>query len=256
MARDSDLLEKLFQQRTLRGLARATRDAVRMTPGILRHERHGTPLLHDRMGNVIHRAEEGADASCAGVGSIPAPYNADWAWRPELWCGPLAIPGISPVQNKAMLGREITVFHDCIRSEITLRQVRNRQDRDLAPYGLRMDVFHFDGSFLSLVFDLPNQATAGLKRTHVLRMAAIVESDEPTTLFARANVQHGPNTEQVVRELPLHAKDAMVEFDLAYTDLREDRVDRAWIDLIVEGPETNRITLRDLSISRRPRAAF
>ena len=44
-----------------------------------------------------------------------------------------------------MLGREATLFHDCTHSELTLRQLRNLREADLAPYGLRMDVFRFDG---------------------------------------------------------------------------------------------------------------
>ena len=41
--------------------------------------------------------------------------------------------------------------------ELTLRQIRNTRESDVAPFGLRMDVFRFDGSFLSLVIDLPEE---------------------------------------------------------------------------------------------------
>ena len=47
----------------------------------------------------------------------------------------------------------------------------------------------------------------------------------------------------------------MVEFDLAYSDLNEQRIEKAWIDLIFEGPEMNRVVLRDVNLSRAPRAA-
>ena len=46
----------------------------------------------------------------------------------------------------------------------------------------------------------------------------------------------------------------MVEFDLAYTKVNEKRVERLWVDLIFEGPEMNQIILRDVTLSRRPRA--
>ena len=61
-------------------------------------------------------------------------------------------------ETKTGFGDEVTVFHDCRISELTVRQVRNTREADLAPYGLRMDVFNFDGSFLSLVIDLPDGA--------------------------------------------------------------------------------------------------
>ena len=48
--------------------------------------------------------------------------------------------------------------------------------------------------------------------------------------------------------------ETVVEFDLAYTNLNEKRIERAWIDLIFEAPEMNQIILRDVTLSRRPRA--
>ncbi|GAA6180236.1 hypothetical protein NBRC116594_16740 [Shimia sp. NS0008-38b] len=155
-----------------------------------------------------------------------------------------------------MLGDEVTLFHDCRISELTLRQLRNRREKDLAPFGLRMDVFRFDGSFLSLVIDMPPEAVAGLRREHVVRMDTIVEMEKPLEIFARLNIRHGPNTEQIVRELPLKAEDIRVEFDLAYSNLNEKRVEKMWIDLIFEGPEMNQVVLRDVTFSRRPRAEF
>ena len=80
--------------------------------------------------------------------------------------------------------------------------------------------------------------------------------EKPLEIFARLNIKHGPNTEQIVRELPLHEEDIMVEFDLAYTKLNERRVERLWMDLIFEGPQMNQVILRDLTFSRRPRADF
>lgn len=109
---------------------------------------------------------------------------------------------------------------------------------------------------MSLVIDMPNGATDGLNRNHLLRMNCIVEMEKPLEIFARLNIKHGPNTEQIVRELPLQEADIMVEFDLAYSNLNEKRVEKAWIDLIFEGPEMNQVVLRDLTFSRRPRAAM
>jgi hypothetical protein len=56
-----------------------------------------------------------------------------------------------------------------------LRQLRNQREEDLAPYGMRMDVFKLDGSFLSLVIDLPSGAINGLTRNHLLRISSIIE---------------------------------------------------------------------------------
>ena len=126
----------------------------------------------------------------------------------------------------------------------------------MAPFGLRIDVFKFDGSFLSLVIDLPGSAVKDLRRNHILRMTAEVESEKQLEIFARLNIKNGPNVEQVVRELPMDSNDMTVEFDLTHTQISENRLERMWMDLIFEGPELNEINLRDITFSRRPRADF
>ena len=47
---------------------------------------------------------------------------------------------------------------------------------------------------------------------------------------------------------------ALAEFDLAYTKVNERRIEKAWLDLILEGPEMNRIAILDMVMSRAPRA--
>ncbi|QFT58445.1 hypothetical protein FIU94_06355 [Sulfitobacter sp. THAF37] len=244
---------KVFS-RNIQRWARAARMAGKTDLPQLRRQRNRARVLKFHLDKLIHTADERLALPMIGSTSFPKPHNADWAWRPELWRGPLPTPGLSSVQTKSQLGDEVTLFHDCAYSELTLRQMRNLREEDLAPYGLRLDVFRFDGSFLSLVIDLPDEGVLGLKRTHLLRMDAIVEMEKPLEIFARLNIRHGPNTEQIVRELPLNEEHHRVEFDLAYSNLNEKRVERAWIDVIFEGPQMNEVILRDLTFSRRPRA--
>ncbi|HBQ36996.1 MAG TPA: hypothetical protein DD729_09225, partial [Rhodobacteraceae bacterium] len=89
--------------------------------------------------------------------------------------------------SNAKIGSQATVFHDCKISELTLRQLRNQRKQDLAPFGLQMDVFKFDGSYLSLAIYLPDASVQGLKKTHLLRMDAIIEMEKPLEIFARLN---------------------------------------------------------------------
>lgn len=249
-----DFLAGTVFSRNIRRWARAARKARQTDLPVLRRQRNRARLLKSHLDQLIHVADERLSLPVVGSKSFPKPHNSDWAWRPSLWRGPLATPGISTVQTKSMLGDEVTLFHDCKFSELSLRQLRNLREQDLAAYGLRMDVFQFDGSFLSLVIDLPEEGVKGLKRNHLMRMDVIIEMETPIEIFARLNIKHGPNTEQIVRELPLYDDAIHVEFDLAYSNLNEKRVDRAWIDLIFEGPQMNQIILRDLTFSRRPRA--
>ena len=238
----------------LRRWRKAAEGAATAELSDLRTQRAAARRLKTQIDRLIHVADARLALPLIGNQSFPRPVDADWAWRPELWCGPLPVPGMSSVQSKSMLGKEATLFHDCAHSELTLRQLRNTREADLAAYGLRLDVFKFDGSYLSLAIDLPEEASRGLKRKHLIRIDTIVEMEKRLEIFARLNIKHGPNTEQVVRELPLHEDEIRVEFDLAYTKLNEKRVERMWLDLIFEGPQMNQIILRDLTFSRRKRA--
>ncbi|MCF2871735.1 DUF6478 family protein [Octadecabacter sp. G9-8] len=250
----SGLLEKVLLRRARAFWSRAAMSAGTTDLSLLRGQRNEARILRHKLDELTHQADSRLALPRIGSMSFPKPAGTDWSWRPQLWRGALPFKGLSAVESKTMLGDEVTIFHDCQISELTLRQLRNTREADLAPFGLRMDVFRFDGSFLSLVLNMPQSACDGLMRRHLVRMEAIVEVEKPLEIFARLNVRHGPNTEQIVRELPLSDDKIMVEFDLAYTKLNEKRVEAMWIDLIFEGPEMNQVTLRDVTLSRNPRA--
>ena len=72
-----------------------------------------------------------------------------------MWRGPSTLKGYASVPNGTELAKGAVLFHDCQKTELTYRQVRNHREADLSPYGMRLDVFRFDGSFLSVVLDLP-----------------------------------------------------------------------------------------------------
>ncbi len=250
----TSLVDWVAERRDVQRWRKVLGKASNLRMSELRAERAQAQKLRYYLDEFISKADQRLALPFIGSNAFPKPHGTDWSWRPALWREPLAVPGSSSVQSKTQLGEELTLFHDCQHSELTLRQLRNTREADLAPFGLRMDVFSFDGSFLSLVLDLPDAAMVGLQRRHLLRMDTIVEMEKPLEIFARLNVKHGPNTEQIVRELPLHEEEIMVEFDLAYTKLNEKRIERGWIDLIFENPQMSQVILRDLTFSRRPRA--
>jgi len=250
----SSLLEHLLHRRGLHRWERVAAQAQKMPLSQLRHLRQRALQMRSRIDRVLFIADERLTLPRIGSKAFHKPLHSDWAWRPELWRGPITPPGVAAATTKQGFGEEVTLFHDCRISELTVRQVRNTREADVAPFGLRMDVFNFDGSFLSLVVNLPEGAVRGLKRRHLMRMTAVVETERPLEIFARLNVRHGPNTEQLVRELPLGQGEIVVEFDLAYSNLNEKRVERAWVDLIFEQPSMNQVILRDVTFSRRPRA--
>lgn len=210
------------------------------------------------MRRQLDRLTQAADARLAvpapGSGLPQMPLGTDWSWRPDLWRGALAEPGAVASGDRTALGDGVALYHDCALGEVVVRQVRNEKPEDRAPYGLAVDVFGFKGSFLSLALNLPDDAVQGLKTRHLVRVEMVVDSDQPMRAYARLNIKHGPNLAQPVSALPEAGREKLAEFDLAYADLNDRRIERAWLDLILNDTQMSRIVIRDLVVSRRPRA--
>jgi hypothetical protein len=210
------------------------------------------------MRRQLDRTLQVADARLAvpGLGSgLPQmPLGTDWSWRHDLWRGALPEPGAVAASERTALGENLALYHDCPLGEVVVRQVRNDRAEDRAPYGLAIDVFGFKGSFLSLAINLPDEAVRGLKVRHLVRAEMLIDTDGPLRGYARLNIKHGPNLTQPVSALPEHGRDKVAEFDLAYGDLNDKRIERAWFDLILNEAAMSRIVIRDVVLSRRPRA--
>lgn len=248
------LIEKRINALSVRRWTQRANAAETLPMPVLRRLRGQARVLKTQLERFLFIADGRLALPLIGSNAMQLPLYTDWSYRPEIWRGPISPLGASAVTSKSVIGSEATLYHDCDVSEMAFRQVRNTSEDDLAPFGLRLDVFHFDGSFLSLSIELPESACDGLSRRQVVRLGYSVDLEHGIEIFARLNVKHGPNLEQVVRELPLDTGDGFAEFDLAYTKLNEKRVEKVWLDLIFEGPEMNQIVIRDLTLSRHPRA--
>ena len=205
---------------------------------------------------AIDRATAEADrrVSTPGARKVVGPRDSDWAWRPPVFRTRMAVPGHAAVASGTPLGEEAKLFHDCTVSEICIAQRPGMGRAGTAPLVLALDVLDFGGSFLSIVVDLPPRATEGLTLSHIVQADMTIEAERPIEMFARLNVKHGPNVEQIVRELDLSEATVPVEFDLAYSDIVESSVERAWIDVIFGQPSMNRVVIGDMIVSRRLRA--
>ncbi len=254
MGKIRDFIEERRHDRSLKWWERQSHAAKTMGFSDLRDLRTKARRLRKRVNKINHVAASRLTLPVMGSKAIKKPQGTEWAHRPEIWSGPVSPNGISSIENKSKIGNELVLFHDCSVSEMTLRQVRNNQENDLAPFGIQLDVFNFEGSFLSLAIEMPNNAVEGLKKEHIIRLTLIIDSERPQEMFARLNLRHGPNTEQIVRELDMSTRELFVEFDLFYTNFKETRAQSLWFDLIFESPSMNQITIRDISVIRRRRA--
>lgn len=254
MGKSSDRFwESTVFQRTLSRWAYAARAAQTEQIGDLRRRSMRAHQLRTHLDELISIADSRL-AEPEEQSGLAVAHNCDWAWRPPLWQSLRSKCGKTTVESEDPLDEGATLFHDCPLREITFRQLRGHQGVSRGPYAIKLDILHFEGSFLSLALDIPEACTSGLSRGHILKMDIPIECERDIEVFVRLNIAHGPNTERLVRELDKANPQMYVEFDLATAELNEKRIEKCWIDVIFENPRMNQVILNDVIVSRRPRA--
>lgn len=194
-------------------------------------------------------------------GAPPAlPPGTDWSWRPLPFQSPLPSRGLAAPASGAGLAPGIAVWHDLPDAPLVVAQHPGQLDNRLPPFALHMESFAPPGrGYVALTFDLPDEALAGLDTSFILHVATVTQAEAPLTAYLRLNIEHGPDTERVVRDLdPATAagRPAREEtgFDLGFVPMVPRRLVKIWLDLIVERPGANALRLHDLVISRHRRA--
>lgn len=190
--------------------------------------------------------------------ALHLPVGTDWRWRPDFLSSQIRPSGIAAPDNGATLGGQAAIWHDCPQRALVLEQVLNMRATDLTPFGLRMEVFGFSGNYLAVSFDLPDSSLIGLTQSHILRLETGLVLERDMGVYARLNVANGPNTDQVTHPISAIGTQShqVVEFDLAYTEINERRLEKCWIDLIFESPYMNAVQIREIFVSRHLRADF
>lgn len=206
-------------------------------------------------------AAERADADLPGL-----PPGTDWRARPVCLTAPIFPAGLAGVSAGTRLCDGVALWHDqtpagtdaASAAPIILRQTVEPTDSAPTPYGLQLETFDFTGSFLSLSVDLRADVLAGLSGSNILRVDLNLTLDQPLSIYARMNVGHGPNIDEVHRHVGQIGAGAhhelVAEFDLYLVDMNELRLEKLWLDLIFERPANSRIVLHDLFLSRHLRA--
>ncbi|AGT07663.1 DUF6478 family protein [Paracoccus aminophilus] len=252
--------DRILRERANRRWAELADDKQGLASSRKRMLREEALVLRRKLDQFLQRTDRRAEISGEALDAINLPIGTDWRWRPGFMTAPIVPEGVVSPENGARLGQEAAVWHDCAERALILEQMRNHRATDLAPFGMRMEIFAFAGSFLSVSIDLPQDALQGLTRNYVLRLETGLAIEREMSVFARLNIANGPNTDQILVKLDDLTPDAqghhITEFDLAATEIDERRLQKIWIDLIFERPTMNALEVRELFVSRHLRAEF
>lgn len=247
-----------LRRRANRHWAELAADADAMSNGRLRAIQTDAFDLRGSLDRFLARAQTRLEGVSRAADVLNLPAGTDWRWRPSFLSARSVPAGIAAPQSGEQLGEEAAVWHDCPSQALILRQMPNRNAADLAPYGLQLETLGFRGSYLSVAINLPPEGLEGLSRSHIIRLDAALGVERPMSIYARLNIGHGPNTDELLRHMgdlvPGVVLTRVIEFDLHYLEINEKRLERMWLDLIFEAPQMNSVRIRDLFFSRHLRA--
>lgn len=253
-------LERKTRERALHQWCALAEGVDNIGASRMRHLRDEALGLRANLDRFLVRSDRRAERSRAALDALHLPGGTDWRWRPGFMAGQISPRGLAGPDNGARLGDGAAIWHDCPEAALILDQIANPGATDLSPFGIRLEVFGFAGSFLALSIDLPAEVLPGLTRSHVLRLEAEVLAERAIRVYARLNIGHGPNIDEMTLQMqdfaPGQKSQQAIEFDLAYTQMNEKRLEKIWLDLIFESPRMNAVEIRELFFSRHPRAEF
>lgn len=176
------------------------------------------------------------------------PPKTQWGYTPRLWDS-----SAHEISGNILTGTElaenVTLHHDGIGSNFTIRP-------PATGVGLDFGFEDFNGSFMSIAFGFPETAAKSIGRHDLLRISMTSSADENFQAYARLNLRHGPNNEQIIRMIDIGKGEGFAEFDIFYTEFEPNRASDAWIDLIINEPTGRKFSLSEVIILRRVRASL
>jgi hypothetical protein len=230
--------------------------AAREKTAKLRQQRREALTLQTQLADVLERINDELHHRLGDSKTYWHGSTMLWSWRPELWT--MRCPSRSgPVmQSGARLTSNTKVFFDGGDRAVIFKQLRNDISQGFAPYGVALELFQFDGSFLSLAIDLPDSLCGTFAKDKLIDLSGAIFAERATGFTVRLNIKHGPNTEQLIQAHDINWSNIGVEFDIEHLKINVNRVEKIWFDLVFETPNFNRISHTDLVFSKRPRGEF
>ncbi len=103
--RINNVFDRAFHNRVLRRWTKAVERARAADLSTLRKMRSRAREIRRRVDEVLHIADARLTLPLIGTNAIVKPLHSDWAWRPQIWRGPVSPPGIAAVRDQIHAGR-------------------------------------------------------------------------------------------------------------------------------------------------------
>jgi len=182
----------------------------------LRQQRREALTLQTQLGDVLERINDELHHQLGHSSTYLQSSNMLWSWRPELWTVPCpSSSGTRGAKRWAPHVKHQGVFDDADCAGI-IKQLRNDVSQGFAPYGVALELFQFDGSFLSLAIDLTDYLCGTFAKDELIGLSGEIFVERATGFTVRLNIKHGPNTEQLMKVHDVSHSDTGVEFDLEH----------------------------------------
>ena len=173
--------------------------AAREKTAKLRQQRREALTLQTQLADVLERINDELHHRLGDSKTYRHGSNMLWSWRPELWTVPCPSRSGPVVQSGARLTSNTKVFFDGGDCAVIFKQLRNDISQGFAPYGVALELFQFDGSFLSLAIDLSDSLCGTFAKDELIGLSGEIFAERATGFTVRLNIKHGPNTEQLIQ---------------------------------------------------------
>lgn len=146
---------------TLRRWQRALKDPKQLPTSDLDRMHGQIRGMRDRLDSMAAKARTELRTRSKLAEGIDRPDQCDWAVRPAPWHEEMRPRGLVNLSSPQKLPGGVTLFHDANHADMSLRQELAPSWMEGAQFGLVLEVYRSDGSFVSLVQDLPQEALNG-----------------------------------------------------------------------------------------------
>jgi Family of unknown function (DUF6478) len=161
------------------------------------------------------------------------PYNGQAVWRHSAFRYLLPNHGIVAPISGACIWDGCRVVHDCSFKEITVRQIERADNSSRSLYAISVETYHVNGSFFSVVFDLPIEVLRHAKDTGSVSAYILLDTSVKSSSLLRMNVRANGKNIRITRDiLSCGYSESRFELSECVSDLRD--IEAVSIEVVME----------------------